>query len=131
MLDTIMSFQKLVKLSYEMLDLPCGRNKHFSFILIRNKILSIGYNLGFKTNPMAKRYGHRFNSIHSELASIKNFPYPPSVLSKCKIVNIRIMKDGTLGMAKPCIYCSKLLADFDLNEIWYTNRQGNFENIYY
>jgi len=125
-----MKFPKLVKLSHKMLDLPDVRNKHFSFILMRNKILSVGYNLGFKTNPLAKKYGHRFSSTHAELMVIKNFPYPPSLLSKCKIVNIRIMTNGNLSMARPCKYCAKMLKDFDLTEIWYTNWQGKFEKCY-
>ena len=122
-----MKFQKLVNLSYKMLDLPDSRSKHFSFILIRNKILSSGFNLGFKTNPLSKKYGYRFNSIHSELKAIKNFPYPPSFLSKCKIVNVRIMANGELGMSKPCKKCQKLLSDFDISDVWYSNRNGEFE----
>ena len=122
-----MNFPKLVKLSYGMLDLPDSKYKHFSFILSKNKILSVGYNLGFKTHPLAKKYGHRFSSIHAELKAFQNFPYSPSLLSKCKMVNIRIMANKTLGMARPCQYCSNLLKDFNLTEIWYTNRQGKFE----
>ena len=122
-----MKFPKLVKLSRQMLDLPDSKSKHFSFILMRNKILSIGYNSGWKTSPIAKQYGYRFNNIHSELAAIKNFPYPPSAMSKCKIVNIRIKANGQLSMAKPCKNCAKLLKDFDLTDIWYTNWHGEFE----
>ena len=125
-----MKFPRLVKLSHQMLDLPDSKSKHFSFILIRNKILSVGYNLGYKSNPMAKRYGHRFNSTHAELAVIKNFPYSPSLLSKCKLVNIRIKANGQLSMAKPCKNCANLLRDFDLTDIWYTNWQGEFEKDY-
>ena len=124
-----MKFHKLVKLSHKMLDLPDVQNRHFSFILMKNNILSMGHNTGYKTHPLAKRYGHRFNAIHSELAAVKNFPYPPSLLGKCKIVNIRIMANGNLGMSKPCKHCSKLLQDFDLTNVWYTNKQGQFEKI--
>lgn len=112
-----------------MLDLPESRFKHFSFILMRNKTLSVGYNLGFTTHPLAKKYGYRFSSIHSELKAIKNFPYSLDVLSKCKMVNIRIMKNKKLGMAKPCHICSKLLLDFELNEIWYTDEKGKFKLV--
>lgn len=122
-----MKFTKLVKLSHQMLELPDSKSKHFSFILMRNKILSVGYNLCFKSHPLAQRYGHRFNSTHAELAVIKNFPYSPSLLSKCKLVNIRIKANGQLSMAKPCKNCAKLLKDFDLTDIWYTNWQGEFE----
>ena len=122
-----MKFPKLVNLSRQMLDLPDSKSKHFSFILMRNKILSVGWNLGWKSSPIAKRYGHRFNSTHAELAVIKNFPYPPSLMSKCKLVNIRIKANGQLSMAKPCKHCAKLLEDFNITDIWYTNWHGEFE----
>jgi len=121
-----MKLDKLVKLARTMLDLPTSRNRHFSFLLVRNKVLSVGYSLGYTTHPLAKKYGHRFNAIHSELSVIKNFPYPPSLLSKCKIVNIRIMRDGSLGMSRPCKHCQQLLHDLDITDIWYTNEQGEF-----
>jgi len=124
-----MKFQKLVNLSYKMLDLPDSRHKHFSFILIRNKILAVGYNLSYKTNPLAKKYGYYLSSIHSELAAVKNFPYPPSGLSKCKMVNIRIMANNELGMSRPCKNCQRLLKDFDISEVWHTNRDGEFERV--
>ena len=122
-----MKFKKLVKLSRQMLDLPDSRRKHFSYILMNNRVVSVGYNLGFKTHPLANRYHYRFNAIHSELSAIKNFPYPPSLLNKCKMVNIRIMADKSVGMSKPCGKCAKLLCDFDLTNVWFTNRQGQFE----
>lgn len=124
-------FEKCIKIAYKLIELPDAHNKHFSFIVIRNKILSVGWNLSFTTHPIANKYGYRFSSIHSELKSLREFPYPPSVLSKCVLINIRIMSDGTIGMSRPCVKCQKLLRDFGISKIYYTNRDGKFigENL--
>lgn len=121
--------RQLEKRARGLLDLPNAySNKHFSFILMKRRVVSIGWNLTFHTHPMAKKYGHRFSSIHSELKAIQNFPYPPAMLSKCKIVNIRIMKDGSLGIAKPCRFCTRMIKELNIKETWFTNREGVFEN---
>lgn len=118
---------KCVKLSRKLISLPDSRQLHFSFLILKNRIISVGYNLSFKTHPLAKKYNHRFCSIHSELKCIKNFPYPLDYLSKCYLINIRIMKNGKLGMAKPCIRCQRLLEDFDIRHIIFSNENGEFE----
>lgn len=101
------------------------KHRHISFIIYKNRIVSIGYSQARKTDPMAKRYGHRFSSIHSELHSIKKFPFRPSKLAKCMMVNIRIMANGSIGISKPCENCQKLLIDFGLKAVYYTNRKGD------
>jgi len=105
-----------------MIDLPDARQKHFTFILLKKRVISVGYNLSFKTHPLAGRYGYRFNNIHSELKAIQNFPYPVSLLPKFTFVNIRIMANGMLGMSKPCKCCQKLLLDFNCTQLWYSTK---------
>ncbi len=106
------------------------RHKHVTFILYQNKIVSSGYAQAFKTDPIAKRYGYRFESIHSELHAIKRFPYRPSKLVDCQFVNIRFMANGSIGMAKPCLICQKLLVAFGVKKknIHYTNKDGKFQS---
>jgi len=120
---------KCINLSRQMIDCPDGRSKHFSFLILKNRIVGIGYNLSFTTDPLANKYGYRFNAIHSELKAIKEFIYPPGFLSRCSIINVRILKDNTIGMSKPCQRCQRLLSDFGITEIYYTNRQGDFEYV--
>ena len=105
--------------------------KHFSYLLMRNKIISIGRNNPDKTHPLAKKFNHRFNCIHSELSSIVNFKFKFNniTLNKCKLVNIRISAANTPKMARPCSMCIEMLKFFDIKEVYYTNSLGNFERI--
>lgn len=121
--------RKLFETANNLIHLPDARSKHFSFIVERNCILSVGWNKSFKTHPLAKRYGHRFSSIHSELDAIKNFPYAPASLIYYKFVNLRIMGDGSVGLSKPCVHCQELLAKFGIEQIYYSDHDGNFHEF--
>lgn len=103
--------------------------KHFTFILERNKILSVGKNNPEKTHPLALKFGHRFNCIHSELAAIVNFPRPNIYLRACTLVNVRVGVNGDIRISKPCHVCQYMLAAFNITDIYYTNRNGNFERM--
>jgi tRNA(Arg) A34 adenosine deaminase TadA len=94
-------------------------NKHFSFIVRKHNVLSIGWNMARKTHTMAYRHGYPFPFIHSELAAIKNFQATPSELSRCILVNTRIIK-GRIALAKPCKHCRNLLDIFEFKKIFYT-----------
>ncbi len=113
------------------LDQITCKHKHITFILYKNKVVSSGYAQAFKTDPTAKKYGYRFESIHSELHAIKRFPYRPGRLADCQFVNIRFMADGSVGMAKPCQICQRMLASFGVKQknIHYTNREGKWSNF--
>lgn len=121
--------KKIIKLSYANMELPNSRHAHFSFIVLRNKILSMGWNNGFKTSPIGKKYGHRFSSIHSEVAAVQNFHYEIDLLSRCRLVNVRIMRSGQIGISKPCRRCMTYLDLFNFKEIWYSTSYG-FESCH-
>jgi hypothetical protein len=122
-------FRRCIKIAHKSLDLPTSHNKHFSFLIFRNKILSFGYALGYTSHTLAYKYKYRFNSIHSELKCLIEFPRPPLFLKKCTLINIRIMSDGTIGMSKPCPKCQQLLKDFGISKVYFSNRDGFFEEI--
>ena len=103
-----------------MIDLPAGRCKHFSFLIKKNRIISIGWNNGFKTHPLANKYGHRFCSIHSELHCISSFKNTNGLI----LVNVRIDSNGKLKCSKPCGPCQKMLIDFNITNIFYTTEKG-------
>ena len=117
-------YKKVLRLTMSSLDLPNSNKMHFSFIVDKNKIVSFGWNNGWKTHPMAAHYGHRFNAIHSELAAIKNFPYPLRELKNYNLVNIRVKKDLSLGHAMPCSFCQKMLESFEISGVYYSGRNG-------
>lgn len=123
-------FAKVKQISYNLIDIPVhSRHRHFSFLIQKNRIISIGYNIGTKTDPLAKRFQHRYDRIHSELNCIKKFPMQIKELKKCVMVNTRLGKSGEFLISKPCESCQKLLRYFDITNVYYTDREGGFVKL--
>ena len=99
-----------------MIDLPIGRCKHFSFLIEKNRIISIGYNQSYKTHPLSKKFGHRFSSIHSELHAISSFGKTNGLI----LANVRLDLNGNLRESKPCQPCQKMLKYFNIQNVFYT-----------
>jgi tRNA(Arg) A34 adenosine deaminase TadA len=118
--------KNVVELSRNLIELTPHRSKHFSFVVRRNTIVSIGWNQPFKTHPQAQRFGYRFNCIHSELHAILKFSKAVRELSHYMLVNVRLDKQGDVRMSKPCVTCQKLLGVFTFNEVWYSTNEGQF-----
>jgi len=101
---------------------------HFTFILDGAKIISMGVNYTQKTHVKSE---HSFRRIHSELDAIlkvqirgENKKYHmqnvAALFNSCTVANFRIMADGSVGMAKPCKFCEKLLEDLGFKDIWWS-----------
>lgn len=101
------------------------KRTHFSFILSKNKIVSVGEEQRWKTHPLAVKYGYKYPTIHSELDAFRNLPakYKNSKLS---LINIRISPTGKFGMSRPCKYCRGWVEEI-FDQIWYTNEHGVFQ----
>lgn len=119
--------KRLIAIAKELRHIPQSNHKHFSFLLNKRKIISIGWNNGWKSHPIANKYGHRFNSIHSELSCIINCN---TSIDRLTMVNIRIMSDGTLGRAFPCECCTKMLIDYGFENIVCSDYKGRFHDYY-
>ena len=93
--------------------------KHVSIIVRKNEIVSVGTN-NFRTHPMAKKYGYRFDEVHSELDALLRYKGPKDNL---KLINYRFNRFGEMRMSKPCTTCLPwCLALFD--NIWYSTNDG-------
>ena len=125
-MTTQTKYNYLIDLARSLYDKPVGQNKHFTFILRRNKILSIGFNNYRKSHPLIKKYSSKEDVIylHSEFDAINRFPHKPAELSRCTLVNVRLNRFGKVGQAKPCDLCSKLLYNMGINKIYWTNKKG-------
>lgn len=124
-----MKYENLIEKSFDLIELPNCKRKHFSFVLWKKKIISVGWNNAWRTHPISNKFGHRFNAIHSELAAIKNMSRPVSFLKECKLVNIRVNRHGLVLMSKPCGSCENMLKYFGIREIVYTNNDGKFVEL--
>ena len=93
--------------------------KHVSLIVRKNEIVSVGTN-HFRTHPLAKKYGYRFDEVHSELDALLRYKGPKDNLV---LVNYRFNRFGDMRMSKPCCMCLPWCsAIFD--EMWYSTNEG-------
>lgn len=104
--------------------------RHFSYLLLGKKIVSVGLNNMKKTHPLGARYS-QFPYIHSEINSIVRSDIKVAELQNCTMVNIRLGKRGSLLLSRPCNSCARILADFQIGEVLYSNQFGNFERMVY
>lgn len=104
---------------------------HWSFISKRGKILSYGRNCK-KTHPLAKRYGYRYEAMHSELDAFLKLPKRID-FSELTMTNVRLsirsLRCGfpILRMAKPCQCCMGWTSIF--KEIVFSTENGNFIKV--
>ena len=132
-----MSFDKIIEVSYALInkhnaDLRC---RHFSFILDRTKIISIGLN-SLKTHPLNLKYNYvnknkeKISNIvgtHSELSAV--IKLGEEDCSGLTIVNTRINRNNKLDFSAPCNGCSDMIKQLNFKEVWYSNANGLFNKL--
>lgn len=87
-----------------------------------SNVFYVGYNKADKTHP---RSPHPFRSIHAEFDAVLQAvrflnPWNDS-LKGFKVYVHRLKKDGSDGLAKPCEWCQKMLAQVGIKEISYSH----------
>lgn len=103
---------------------------HASLICYKGRILSIGLNNQYKTHPLMGRLRPNWAFIHSELSALVSFKRATSIdLSDCLMYNIRLLKNGGLGLSMPCKFCTKLIVAANFKSVYFTNNLGLFEKF--
>lgn len=93
-------------------------------LVYKGNVVSAGYNQ-LKTHPKST---HPYKSTHAELAVILNSKL--NDLSGCDMYIYRQKKDGSLGLSKPCTYCTKLLKMYNVRNVYYTTEKyPYYENL--
>ena len=132
-----MNFNKIIEVSYALInkhnaDLRC---RHFSFIIDRNRIISIGLN-SLKTHPLNLKYRYvnkmkenisNIVGTHSELSAVLKLGQEDC--SKLTLVNTRINRNNMLDFSAPCSGCSDMINQLNFKNTYYTNSQGKFEKL--
>ena len=132
-----MNFNKIIEVSYALInkhnaDLRC---RHFSFILDRNRIISIGLNSP-KTHPLNLKYNYinknnqKISDIvgtHSELSAV--IKLGEEDCSGLTLVNTRINRNNQLDFSAPCFGCCDMIKQLNFKSVYYSNTKGNFEKI--
>lgn len=123
-------FDKCVALSKDLAEFDANHShRHYSFLCVRNKIVTIGKNNKWRTTTLANKYGHLFNAIHSEVDCIKSFKWNWRELPNFTMVNVRLNRHLDVMFSKPCKACQKVLADFEIGQVYYSNNDGGFEQF--
>ena len=107
------------------------RQKIGAVMVYGNKVIATGCNT-YKTNPMQHKYNKlRFNKdcinngvVHAETALLLKTKYLDVDWSRVTIYVYRERKDGSLGLAKPCMACQIALEERGITEIYYTTDTG-------
>lgn len=95
------------------------QKKHVSLVVRKGIVESVGTNQ-FKTHPLAKKYGYRYDEVHSELDALLKYKGSKDGLT---LVNFRFNSDGEMRMSKPCCLCLPWCTAV-FNDIFYTTNDG-------
>jgi len=115
----------------------CARNeriqhldfRHFSFVVVGNKIISCGNNVTFLTPktgmlyPKYRGYTEVGTGIHSEVFAYKK---ARGLLNGAdfEIVNVRVTNRGDVKLSKPCPCCVQFLKQLGCTRVWFSTEAG-------
>lgn len=71
--------------------------------------------------------GFNHDTIHAEVAALSKLW--PNQRPGCKVWSIRVRKNGTYGLARPCDDCMRFLVDNGVKVVYYSNNEGGFERL--
>lgn len=116
---------------------------HLGSILVhKNKVISIGWNIGSKTSPIQKEYNKLrgfdpnlsevVNSLHAEMLCLHRARNLDIEWGKASLFTYRIKKDGSQGLARSCPACMGYAKTLGLGNMYYTTEDGwAYEKIKY
>jgi len=114
---------KITELSREIIYIYRDEHvKHISFLARRNKILSVGINDKTCTHPMSTT---QFQRLHSEVDAISRIK-DKKILSRLKLINVRINKHYEFRLSKPCPSCELLCQVVGIKQVIFTESSDKF-----
>lgn len=121
--------QKTLKRAVQIAHTLCPTNlemraSHVAFLIKSGKIEKIGVNKR-RTHPEISKHPYHEGhvGIHAELDCILKINKED--LSDYEILVLRVDKNNNLAMSKPCSGCQSLLNQFNIKEIWYSDKNSN------
>lgn len=124
-----MNINRLIQYAFK-LDAECRRStadhpryRHFTFLLDKSRIVTIGRSRNRKTHPIAAKYGYR-RSIHSELDAVLRLDKEGEA-NGLVMFNTQIVQGDRISMAKPCPICQRFIRDVGIRSVIYTNHDGD------
>ncbi len=117
-------FQKAVKIAYSL----CPTNReirtsHVAFLIKSNVIEKIGINKK-RTHPEISKHPYHEGhvGIHAELDYI--LKVDKEDLRNYKMLVLRVDRKNKLNISKPCPGCLSLIDQFNVGEVWYSDKNG-------
>lgn len=106
------------------------RAQHISFLVKKNKIISIGFN-SCKTHRLALDHNYKWPSTHSEIAAISRIPrQTPQNAPRIALINFRISRaTGRFTAASPCPDCFKMIKSAGIGRVYFTTNSGDFDHL--
>lgn len=87
-------------------------------LVYKNRIVSFGHNQ-VKTHPKAN---NDYHTLHAEAAAIIG----AGAGGKGTWAYVgRIKKNGSQGLAKPCLACTKMFIEHQIYDLWYSTDESN------
>lgn len=120
---------KILRMSFDLLFAEQMKKRHYTFLVRRNKVITIGQNSKTSTHPLALYYNYEYFYIHSELDVIRKLP-KLSDLPKLKVFNVRVNRVGETHLARPCKYCRNMLSLLGVKEVIYSIQNHKFKVCY-
>jgi len=100
-------------------DVCHSKGRHVAFIFRSGNLVSIGRNYRL---PIVPGNCSSDWTVHAEVDALRGVHWKGR--GKCVMVVVRIKRDGSLGMSKPCSNCRRALAPLRFKSIWYSTEGG-------
>ncbi len=115
-----------------------------SILVYKNKVISVGWNIGTKTSPLQKEF-NKFrnfnpddsdviNSLHAEILCLHRANDLDIDWNKASLFTYRKKKNGDIGLARSCPACYNYAKTLGLGNLYYTTETGKgwgYERIEY
>lgn len=106
---------------------PVANARVAAAIVRRGEIISLGTNKP-KSHPLQAKFAKHPEAtlLHAETMSIVNALslHKHDDLEKSEIIVVRVKRDGSLALAKPCIGCLAAINYYGIKKVLYTNDAG-------
>jgi tRNA(Arg) A34 adenosine deaminase TadA len=103
-------------------------NSHIAFLVKKNKIVKIGWNRK-RTHPEISKHPYHdgYVGTHAELDVILKSGLED--LNDHSMIVLRVDRKGRLANSKPCPGCLSLLKSYNVEEVFYSDSEGNIEKL--
>lgn len=101
-----------------------SNNNRLGAVVFKGKDFTGGWN-SYKTHPKLKMY--HYPVLHAEAHAMINHG-----LYNCdgwSLVVTRVLRNGEMTMAKPCECCVGFMKEYGIKNIYYTNWNGDLEQL--